>query len=114
MPDNILIVYSRSDGKYFCPRVWDVKKKEPFSLLSSQVNIYDPTQQKSKLQQGQSLKLKGPVGPMHGESAGQLSKTLEDVLFSNSQCIGCPPAWLCYLNVFSKYLLRACYGHSSA
>lgn len=60
-------------------------KKEPFSLLCSQVNIYDSTQQKFKLQQCQSLKLRGPVGLMHAESAGHLYKLLEeDVLSADS------------------------------
>lgn len=92
-----------------------MKNKESFSLLCSQVNIYDPTQQKSKLQQCQSLKLTGPVGLMHAESAGQLSTLLyEDALPSSSQCVGCPPPLLCLAvslkciqQVFIKYLLCA-------
>lgn len=72
-----------------------MQKKEPCSLLSSQVNIYDRTQQKFQLQQGQSLKPRGPVGPMRAESAGHLSKLLEDVLASNSQCVGRPPLLFC-------------------
>lgn len=92
-----------------------MKKKEPFSLLCSQVKIYDPTQQKFKLQQCQPLKLIGPVGLMHAESAGHLYDFLEeDVLSANSQCVGHPPPpWClamslhCVQKVFTEYLLRA-------
>ena len=73
-----------------------VKKKEPFSLLCSQVNIYDSTQQKFKLQQCQSPKFIGPGGLLRAESAGHLYKLLEGgVLSVRSQCVGHPPPLLC-------------------
>lgn len=106
LPDNILILYSRRDGKYFCPRVWDVRKKEPFSLLSSQVNSSDPTQQKFKLQQDQSLKLIGPGDPRMPRRRPALQAPGGRRAFSHPRRVAVPlsSAWLCCLRVLAEYL----------
>lgn len=73
MSDNLLILSSRCDGKYFYSGVWDVKKKEPFSLLHSQVSMYDLIQQKFQLQHGQAYRPRGThvLAELEAESAGQ-------------------------------------------
>lgn len=120
MSDNLLILLSRRDGKYFYSGVWDVKKKEPFSLLHSQVNMYDFTQQKFQMQHCQAYRPQGThaLAELDTESVGQGPSSEKRMRPSSSHgvlAVHLPfSAWLCHFSMFSRCLLSTFYVLSSA
>lgn len=120
MSDNLLILLSRRDGKHFYSAVWDVKK-EPFSLLHSQVNMYDFTQQKFQMQHCQAYRPQGThaLAELDTESVGQGPSSEKRMRPSSSHgvllAVHLPfSAWLCHFSMFSRCLLSTFYVLSSA